>query len=263
MNPLKQNEAGSAAGHTNPKRLPKLDGRLNAAFAMISPCGVCADIGADHGKLSAALLKSGRAGHTLVADVSEKALGKARKHLKDQGLEEKATFAVADGLKALKALPTGRADVVCVLGMGGDTLAGILERGSHALAGAQLVLGPHTECPLVRQTLVKIGYRLREEQIAEASNRLYVLLRASPARQGEGGYTEKELLLGPLLMARRSPEWLCWLKAREPLLQKAWEAMEAAGRAKDRERFFAVQRELAYVREELAGACGDPPAAEA
>ena len=55
-----------------------LDSRLQAALLLTQPCGVCADIGADHGRLSAALLQSGRAKQVLVADVSAPSLNKAK-----------------------------------------------------------------------------------------------------------------------------------------------------------------------------------------
>lgn len=50
-----------------------LDGRLSAAMALGAGTRVFADIGADHGRLSAALLLGG-AGHGLVSDVSAAAL---------------------------------------------------------------------------------------------------------------------------------------------------------------------------------------------
>ena len=82
----------------------RLDSRLHSALLLAQPCGVCADIGADHGRLSAALLQSGRAKQVLVADVSAPSLNKAKILLGGLGLSDRATFAVADGLRALDAL---------------------------------------------------------------------------------------------------------------------------------------------------------------
>lgn len=41
---------------------PKLDERLQAAADLVRPCDTAADIGCDHGKLSAYLACTGRAG---------------------------------------------------------------------------------------------------------------------------------------------------------------------------------------------------------
>ena len=66
-------------------------------MALAQGAQVFADIGADHGRLSAVMLLSG-ARSALVADISAAALEKARKRLHALGLDNRATFAVADGL---------------------------------------------------------------------------------------------------------------------------------------------------------------------
>lgn len=233
-------------------RLPELDPRLATARDLTPPCEICADIGADHGRLSAVLLSSGRVKRMLVADVSAKALEKARKRLSALGLAERATFQVADGLMAIDALPGKAADAICILGMGGDTIAGILRGGRERLKRATLVLGPQTELPLVRQTLQTVDYRLRKECVAEASKRLYVLMLATPKQSGEAAYTEEELLLGPCLLRERPEEWQKLLRMRHGLLTKAQGAMLAAGLHKDRERLAETRRELAYVEKVLS-----------
>ena len=116
------------------RRAPLLDGRLSAAMALAQGAQVFADIGADHGRLSAVMLLSG-ARSALVADISAAALEKARKRLHALGLDNRATFAVADGLAALDALKQPP-DTVFVLGMGGETIGGILYRGHTRLVGA-------------------------------------------------------------------------------------------------------------------------------
>ena len=109
-----------------PGRPPQLDARLRAAADWVTDSEICADIGCDHGRLGAVLLSENRCRQLLAADVSAKALAKARRRIGALGYGPRTVFAVADGLSALQALPGGRADTVCILGMGGDTVAGIL-----------------------------------------------------------------------------------------------------------------------------------------
>ena len=81
----------------------RLDSRLHSALLLAQPCGVCADIGADHGRLSAALLQSGRAKQVLVADVSAPSLNKAKILLGGLGLSDRATqkmFCFVQGRRA-------------------------------------------------------------------------------------------------------------------------------------------------------------------
>ena len=207
------------------RRAPTLDGRLSAAMALAEGTQVFADIGADHGRLSAVLLLSG-ARRALVADVS------------------------AAGLAALDALEQVP-DTVFVLGMGGETICGILQRGYARLQGAALILGAQTDLPMVRRTVCEVGYRIRRELIASAGGRDYVLMRCTPALADEAAYTERECVLGPGLLMDPSPEWRRVLERRRRLLEQEIAAMERAGLDKDRERLALSGRELAYVSGQL------------
>ena len=228
----------------------QLDARLRAAADWVTPCEVCADIGCDHGRLGATLLLENRCGHLLAADVSAKALAKARECMRSQGLSARVTFTVADGLAALDVLPNGRADVICILGMGGETLAGILNRGYNRLQGAKLVLGAQTELPLVRETLCGIEYQLTAERVVEADGRLYLLMTAEPSCEGMPALTERELLLGPCLLHTMPADWFPWLLRRQRLLTQAITAMRRS--ASDAPRLPGLEREMRYTQDALA-----------
>ena len=210
------------------RRAPKLDARLRMAADWVEPCRTCADIGCDHGRLGAVLLMENRCQWLLAADVSAKALAKAQACLSALTLTDRAVFSAADGLDALAAIPQGKADTVCILGMGGETLAGILLRGQARLQGATLVLGAQTELPTVRETLMRIGYRLTREQVAQADGRLYLLMQAKPAPKDAPPYTERELRLGPVLLTEMPLSWRPWLTHRQRLLGEAIAAMRQA-----------------------------------
>ena len=214
----------------------RLDSRLQAALLLAQPCGVCADIGADHGRLSAALLQSGRAKQVLVADVSAPSLNKAKILLGGLGL--------SDALNV-------PAETVFVLGMGGQTLSRILEEGCGRLHGAALVLGAQTDLPLLRETLCRIGYRIRQEQPVKENRRYYLLMQCTPALDGERVYDERELLLGPVLLRERPPLWRDLLERRERLLHGAISSMEQAKTPVDGNQLVLYRRELSYVRQEL------------
>lgn len=233
------------------RRAPILDGRLSAAVELAGNTKLFADIGADHGRLSAVLLLKDPQCRALVADISSAALSKAQTRITRMGLEKQAVFCVADGLDALDALQKETPDTVFVLGMGGDTVSGILLRGAYRLRGAQLVLGAQTELPLVRETLCKIGYRIRREVVANENNRDYVLLLAQSAESKESAYTEEELLLGPVLLRELPSNWLPVLQRRERLLKQGLQAMASSQSEKDSERFQLFQRELSYVQQAM------------
>ena len=216
------------------KRPPVPDARLRAAMALCGPCEAFADIGADHGRLSAAMLLSGQAKRALVADVSEKALSRARALLDVHELTDRAVFRVANGLDALDALP--RVDAVFMLGMGGDTISGILMRGRQRLQGARLILGAQTELPLLRDAVCNVGYRVRRETLSTVGSYTYLLMLCEPALPGEPPHTPAECRLGPALLRDMPREWLPVLRRRERLLTRGVISMAAAASEKDGER---------------------------
>lgn len=248
--PLRMPQAQGGADAPGPGRPPQLDARLRAAADWIVDSDLCADIGCDHGRLGAVLLSENRCQRLLAADVSAKALAKARRRIEALGFGPRTVFAVADGLSALQTLPDGRADTVCILGMGGDAVAGILRRGEHLLAGATLILGAQTEFFLTRLAVQQIGYRLTDERVVCAGGRLYLLLRAMPTACPVV-YTERELLLGPCLLTGKSPLWHVWLTRKQRLLSAAVAAMRKAEATRDSQRLALAERELRYTEEAL------------
>ena len=245
------NRGGSPAAPVRALRAPRLDARLRAAADWVTPCDVCADIGCDHGRFDAALLMENRCRTLLAADVSEKALSKAKDRLTRLSLQNRAVFAAADGLDALSALPGQRADTVCILGMGGETIAGILLRGAERLRGATLIIGAQTEHSLTRAAIQQSGYRLADERVVDAEGRLYLLMRALPAPEGAKPYTAEELLLGPCLLREKPREWQPWLLRRKRLLESGVVAMKAAGHERDQRRLGEAAEELRWTQKAL------------
>ena len=219
-------------------REPQLDERLRAVANCMPACDWAADIGADHGRLSCHLLQSGRCKHMLVSDISADSLAKARRLLALHGVAERAEFRVADGLDAL----TRPVLAAAICGMGGATIAKMLQRSPEKLAGAALVLSAHTDIPLVRETLGEIGYHIDEERLARAGGRFYIVIRALP---GGARYTEKELLLGPALLGDRSPEWLAYLRWRR--------GVHAAMQNDDARHIVWIEEEIAHALDGTGG----------
>jgi len=235
----------------NHRRTPILDGRLSAAMELAGKTKAFADIGADHGRLSTVLLLKDPERKALVADISASALSKARTLIDRFGLTNRAVFSVANGLDALDACSEWTPDTIFILGMGGETVSGILRRGKEKLQGACLILGAQTELPMVRSALVEIGYRIQREVVACENERDYILICAEFAEAQEVCYSEAELLLGPGLLQDLPQNWNPVLKRRLRLLKQGIQAMASSGNARDSERLALFQRELYYVQNAL------------
>ena len=219
-------------------REKQLDARLETAVSLFPRVRTGADIGADHGYLTEALLKRGIADRMWAVDISASSLQKARKLLERDGLCDRARFGVGDGFLPLEE----PVEAAAILGMGGVNIRNMLTDQAHLLRGCALVISANTEMPSVRRTLAALGYRIEEERLTEAGHHFYPVLLARPGLSRP--YTEKELTLGPVLM-RRPADGVY----RRYLLRKAedWEA----------ERGPAGDMKRQWIREELRRAAGD------
>lgn len=182
-------------------RLPALSLRMKAIISLVPPCDTAAEIGADHGLISAGILAAGRCRHMLVGDVSAASLEKARRLFASLDMGDRVTFRVADGLQALDALETA-AQVVVVAGMGAKTMTGILASGRERVLGARLVLQANPGPDDLRVWLCENGYRIEAETLCFEEGRFYIALRAS---QGREPLDARQRLLGPRLLENPTP----------------------------------------------------------
>ncbi len=103
------------------KPVPHLDARL-AAAAYVRPGHIAADIGCDHGKLSAWLAGSGCCPFVFACDLREGPLQKAR--MTCAPWADKIQFRLGSGLSVLQP---GEATEIIIAGMGAETVLEILD----------------------------------------------------------------------------------------------------------------------------------------
>ena len=108
---------------------PRLDARLRLVADCVPPCALAADIGADHGKLSAWLLWQKRCDRMIVSDISAASRAKARALFNRLGLLERVAFSQAPGLYALSQ----PVQAVIISGLGGGTMAEMLRYLGYAV----------------------------------------------------------------------------------------------------------------------------------
>ena len=198
-----------------------LDARLSVAASLYMPCSLGADIGTDHGLLPCHLLEQGVCQRMILTDISDKALSRAAAEVGRRGLEARTALVCADGLEGL-----GEAcGCISITGMGGRTIAGILQRGRERLHGAALVLCAHTERAEVRACLQAIGYRIDREEPCLCNGHAYVVWRAVP---GEMDLSPMELLCGRELFDSDSPMLLPYVRSRVDVLERRLDGLMKA-----------------------------------
>lgn len=156
------------------KSVPHLDARLTAAAEFVRPGSIAADIGCDHGKLSAWLAGSGRCPLVFACDLRPDPLSKARRACASYG--DKVQFRLGSGLEVLRP---GEVTDIVIAGMGAQTIMEILEAAPWVFDPAyNLVLVPATKHSLLRRWLAVKGFTLQGETLAHAAGRWYAVMNA-------------------------------------------------------------------------------------
>lgn len=156
------------------KSVPHLDARLSAAAKFVRPGSIAADIGCDHGKLSAWLAGSGRCPLVFACDLRPDPLSKARRACAPYG--DKVQFRLGSGLEVLRP---GEVTDIVIAGMGAQTIMEILEAAPWVFDPAyNLVLVPATKHSLLRRWLAVKGFTLQGETLAHAAGRWYAVMNA-------------------------------------------------------------------------------------
>ena len=181
--------------------------RLACAMELLGGAKVVADIGCDHGRLSCALVQSGRAESCIAVDISAPSLKKAEQLAAQLGVSGRVETRLGDGLAPLA---TGEADALAILGMGGTLMTRILEAVKTPLAGAKLcVLQPMRAAEDIRRWLYERGYAVIDDRVVLDTGRFYQIFSVAPPtdtpRTPPDGWPDDCFILGYKAFERREP----------------------------------------------------------
>lgn len=154
-----------------------LDARLAAAAALVRPGLPVADIGCDHGKLTAALACSGLYPKVIGSDLRPGPLAKARRTVETAHCQDRVELRLGDGLSVLSA---GEVGTVVIAGVSAQTAWEMLEAAPWVFSpqGPRLVLIPATRHDELRRWLGEHGFRLCCDRPVEAAGRWYAVMAA-------------------------------------------------------------------------------------
>lgn len=146
------------------------------AIALLVPHGCRpADVGTDHGFIPAWLLKNGIVDRCSATDINRGPLAAAERTLSEAGVRDRAELFLCDGLAGCRPEDI---DTIIIAGMGGDNIAGILERAPWAREGRYLILQPMSKAERLRTWLCASGYEITSESLVRDSGRLYPIITA-------------------------------------------------------------------------------------
>ena len=149
----------------------ELTARLRVLAELVPQDSRLADVGTDHAYLPVWLILQGRISRAIAADLREGPLGRARETAQQYHVMERIEFRLCDGLSAISP---EEVDTISIAGMGGETIASILQDAPWSRE-KRLLLQPMTSFPDLRGWLQEHQYRIESEHIAREGNRLYTI----------------------------------------------------------------------------------------
>jgi len=166
--------------------------RLELVLSLINDSKGLADVGTDHGFIPIELAKSGYTGNLIGTDINRGPLNNAIMSAKKCGFENKIEFLLCDGLELVnKEL----IDTIVICGMGGDTIAGILDRSYWCAAeGFKLVLQPMSHQNVLRYWLINNEFNITSDYVVNEGDKVYQVITAEYGKGSD--YRDSELFTG-------------------------------------------------------------------
>ncbi|MBM7651663.1 tRNA (adenine(22)-N(1))-methyltransferase [Neobacillus cucumis] len=206
----------------------KLSVRLTTVAKYVPEGARLADIGSDHAYLPCYLAKNLKISYAIAGEVAQGPYQSAEKNVQAEGLAEKITVRMGDGLEVIQP---GEVDCITIAGMGGALISSILENGNTKLGSVKrLVLQPNISAISIRKWLIENNWELVTEEILEEDGKIYEIL---VAEQGDPAkpYQEKReagLLLGPFLLQQKNEIFKKKWTAEIKNWQRIYEALAGA-----------------------------------
>lgn len=155
----------------------ELTPRLRAVAHLVPPQAALADIGTDHAYLPAWLLGRGQVRRAIAADINKGPLERAKLTAQQYNCMDRMEFRLCDGLAGIAP---DEVDTIVIAGMGGETIAAILQAAPWVQDGRYtLILQPMSAQNDLRAWLWYNGFFIEKEELIREGDKLYNILVAS------------------------------------------------------------------------------------
>lgn len=221
----------------------ELSPRLKVIADMVPQGAALADIGSDHAYLPIYLLRERRICHAIAGDIHPEPLKRGEKMALAHGVDG-IDFRLCDGLQGLAPQ---EADVIVIAGMGGETIAAILQAADWLQDHpTELLLQPMSKTEFLRQWLGEHGFVIQKEKLVQDRENLYVVMQVFPGSSRE--LSPEEVYGG--IGLEHDPLWELYLQERIEKLRYIANGIRR-GAALEREKEAAHWEELACRLDQL------------
>ncbi len=193
--------------------------RLKTIASLVPNGARACDIGTDHGYLPIYLTKNNLAKSVIACDLNQKPLKIAKDNIEKLNADN-ITLRLCDGLSGISR---NEVDAVIIAGMGGEVIAGIIERSNWNFdAELTFILQPTTSAEFLREFLCNNGFEILSETPVFENGKLYSIMLVKFSGQiynFDVGY----FYIGK--MDKTLPDGLKYIKKQENRLSKTLEAL--------------------------------------
>ena len=228
-------------------KILQLQPRLRLLAELVPPDATLADVGTDHGYLPVRLLQERKIRRAIASDINPLPLEHARSTAAEYGVKEGIEFRLCPGLRDIAP---EEVNVIVIAGMGGETIAAILEEAPWTREqGLQLLLQPMTKAEILRHWLANNGYTFTAERLVSDKGHLYPVLCVTGGQRAK--LTDAEAIGGVRLEG--DPLWDAYLERQTQKLRRKIEGLRRAGRGQeDTATLEELCRELDARKEQIA-----------
>ena len=157
----------------------KLSNRLQLVASFTPDNSNIIDVGCDHALLSIYLYQSLKNVKILATDINQNPLKSAKINLKKYNLEDKIKLEIKNGINNLDK----DIDTIIISGMGGILISKILSNKESLKNIKTIILSPNNDFPIVRKTLKKLGFTIKDEKLLTEKKITYLVLKAEKGKE--------------------------------------------------------------------------------
>lgn len=167
--------------------------RLSSLTKFVNYNDKIIDIGCDHALLDIFLVKSDLVKNIIASDINVQALDSGIKNIENEGLSDKISARLGDGLNVLT--DKDNIDTVIISGMGTNTIMGILNN-DHLKDINKLIIQSNNDHTMLRKYVTKLGFFIKSEEYFQDNKKNYINIVFV---RGNKKYSKIDLTYGPIL----------------------------------------------------------------
>lgn len=167
--------------------------RLSSLTKFVNYNDKIIDIGCDHALLDIFLVKSDLVKSIIASDINVQALNSGIKNIENEGLSDKISARLGDGLNVLT--DKDNIDTVIISGMGTNTIMGILNN-DHLKDVNKLIIQSNNDHTMLRKYVTKLGFFIKSEEYFQDNKKNYINIVFV---RGNKKYSKIDLTYGPIL----------------------------------------------------------------